>query len=620
MKPLLIFILLSGIPLPSLSQESNGNQQVTPEAFQAEINKAIAAYPHGMQLYKESDNFERLIYAQVAHKLGLTMTSFSNISRSKDNEQSITNVSDLTPDVDDEDEASIAISRVNPNLIVAGANDLPEMNTGSMPVYVSTDAGRDWETFRLPIVSDAEVQAFGDPIVICDDSGIFYYSFLISSEQTSISDSGFISDLMVARGMVTQDNDSIHWTLGSPVLGNSVPALSSEDKETIAVDRDPSSPYYGRLYIAWTHFLDYEELDAERMISHSDDHGASWSKPVIIPTDYGYFALLRVGKGGDVFIGSSHRDSLTAAGTFHAMMVSRDGGNTFTQSIISSYVNYPSGDYLNELKGAVKAYPYINFDVDPSNNNLFAVYGTYDSVCSCAEQFAVTSTDSGATWSSPPKQIGTPGLLATDHFQPWVTFDPTTGKARIIMYSSEDDPWNNLLTLMVYFDFDNLTTPEALGTDLFNPNEVISQVAYVRGAPFIGDYQGADAFAGTFATAWTEKNPTGTDGDIFARVESPTGSVSITKINESNLALHDPSPNPATGNSILFTATSNVSSMANLTLFDLSGRADISTQFGITPGSESSVNLDIHSLCAGVYLAVLESDGKMVEKNLVILH
>src|ERR1700679_1638145 len=91
MKSLLIFILLFGIALPALSQQSNGNQQVSREAFQAEINKAIAAYPNGAELYRVSDGFEHLIYSQVAKKLGLTEISSLSSGNTKDNVQSLSN-------------------------------------------------------------------------------------------------------------------------------------------------------------------------------------------------------------------------------------------------------------------------------------------------------------------------------------------------------------------------------------------------------------------------------------------------------------------------------------------------------------------------------------------------
>ncbi len=611
MKSLFVFIVL----VVTLASAGAQTMRVSPEAYEATLKQVITEAPRGQELYENSDGFARFARAKTAARLGILPPNWANMRNSQFSSlgdlKSVT--TDISNDTADQDEASIAICRTNPQLIVAGANDLWAALGQSMPAYVSTDAGHSWTTYRLPIANDLGCQAYGDPMIVCDDKGTFYYSFLLNSAE-NIHTSGMLSDLIVAHS-----TDGIHWILGNPVVGNTKFGFSEEDKETIAVDRDPYSPYYGRLYIAWMHYSGSASYLDKRMIAYSDDKGMTWSKPMVMNTTYGYFSLLRVGRGGTVFFASSHRDSITARGTNHAMMVSHDGGSTFTEHVIAPFTNYPQGSYINQLKGSIKAFPYINFDVDPSNNTVYAVYGSYQGSFQgpgYAEQFLVTSSDEGTTWSS-PFQIGSQNLLNSDHFQPWVTFDPVIDRARVSLYSSEEDA-SNLLTRMVAFDLSSPRTPQPLGTDLFDPSIIIGTGQH---RPFIGDYTGGDAYNGTFAAAWTQANKaTNTSGgDIYAYVEDSSNQPIIKKINDVQISFDGPFGNPVFTTSVAFSITSNTTIPAEIQLYDAAGRECLSKEIAISPGTQS-VTLDTHLLATGAYRAILSFSDQKIVRSISILY
>jgi hypothetical protein len=71
-------------------------------------------------------------------------------------------------------ETSIAISRKDPNRIVVGSND-DAMDVRSMPAYLTTDGGKSWDTYRIPKVP-TPYRPTGDPVVIADNDGGFYYA------------------------------------------------------------------------------------------------------------------------------------------------------------------------------------------------------------------------------------------------------------------------------------------------------------------------------------------------------------------------------------------------------------------------------------------------------------
>ena len=51
-----------------------------------------------------------------------------------------------------------------------------------------------------------------------------------------------------------------------------------DDKPAIAVDNSPRSPHRGRVYLAWTRIA--RNVVFSIVLSHSDNGGRTWSKPV----------------------------------------------------------------------------------------------------------------------------------------------------------------------------------------------------------------------------------------------------------------------------------------------------------------------------------------------------
>jgi hypothetical protein len=587
---------------------SNGNQPVSSKRseFQTEVRQELVSYPHGAMLYRRCDVFARMINHRAAVKLGIV----SQNMMSEDADTSY--MQDVSNSMQDQDETTVAISRKDPKVIVVGAND-GSMSDLSMPAYVSTNSGHTWLTYRLPMPSTDPVTLIpsGDPIIISDDSGDFYYSFLL--EGYNSMDASSISDLMVARS-----SDAIHWKLGNSVLGLNGPSTSFEDKEVIGFDRDPNSPHHGRLYIAWNEF-DTSGI-VQHMLAYSDDQTQTWSSPVVYSKTYGYFPLVHVGKNGTLFIASSTEDDTDVESVnSHGMTISNDGGETFSEVPIAHYTLFPlipSG--YPGLKGdnGFRAFPYVAFDIDPSDNAIDAVFGSYDNKNADAALFATRSTNAGNSWSS-PLQIGTPAAINTDHYMPWVSHDALTGETNVSLYSSEEDPTWNENSRAVQCTFSSTNHMQNIGSRLFNP-----LADTINGGDFIGDYAGNDAYNGSFAAAWTENRPPNhDDGEIFAFVSSPLSSVSgsTSQINAEVFNVADPSPNPAAGGHITFIITSNTQLPASIQVFDLRGNEVLATQSLLDPSVQTTVTLDVHTLSAGVYHAQISCGSQSVQKNFVVL-
>jgi|GEM_PF-2375655 len=613
MKRLLHFLtaLLCLAMLSATTVRSQTAQAVSNE-FQEQVQRELTQFPSGLKLYKHCDIFARKINAEAVRTLRQRAKATLG-ALSIEHDTSLEG--DVSRTTSDEDEPSIAINRRDPRIILAGANelsidgsDIGGMVALSMPAYLSTDAGASWNTYRLPPIDDDSAAAWGDPMIISDNDGTFYYAFLLDGS----SGFGGISDLMVARSP-----DGKNWTLGSPVVGNNGDNPVLEDKETIAIDRDLRSPYYGRLYIAWTEYQYGYSDSTTHFFAYSDNKGDTWSSPVQYTQTYGYFALLRVGARGTIFISSMAYD--TVGNGAHGMTISIDGGASFTDLPIAPFTDFPlNQDDRASLKGenGFRAVPYPCFDVD-SGNRIFAVYGSYDQNNGDAALYEVQSSDLGRSWTH-PRQLGSARGMGNDHYMPWVSVDPITQHTYISMSSSEEDTVLNVKSRAVRCDYQSPSQLQNLGTRLFNTLGVT-----YSGGDFLGDYAGSDAYNGCYAASWTENRPANNhDGDIFAYVSGPFSAVSsgsVRQINGSQFEAGEMAPNPASGNVASVTLSSNEERNASVRVFNLTGSEVLSSQMTIMPSDYNRISLDIHALPAGVYRVLISSGADQVGRNLVIL-
>ncbi|MFI5201753.1 MAG: T9SS type A sorting domain-containing protein [Candidatus Kapaibacterium sp.] len=608
MKRLLLFSAVVLFATVVRGQTAGQSAQITPGEFQAQVQRELSQIPAGAELYRLCDAFSRKIDYLASRAIELRSKAASTFQVQKNSDTALEG--DISRSPVDEDEPSIAINRRESRLILAGANDRT-MDSLSMPAYLTTDAGLSWKTYRLPKVNDRGAGPWGDPMIISDNSGTFYYAFLL----IDLNQPRGISDLMVAHS-----TDGKAWTLGRPVVGNTSSSTGMEDKETIAIDNDLRSPHYGRLYIAWT---EYEYSDTAysytetHLLAYSDNKGATWSKPIEYTQNYGYFALLRVGEFGTVVIASmSNFDSTVGA---HGLSISTDGGNSFTDVPIASFTNFPLNmNNRDGLKGdnGFRATPYPCFDLDTANK-IYAVYGTYDENNGDAALYETTSTDLGQSWSN-SVQIGTPEGLGNDHYMAWVNVDPITQQVYISMSSSEEDMVLNVKSRAVLCNYQTPNQLLDMGSHLFNTLEVNAS-----GDDFLGDYAGSDAYNGFYAASWTENRPVNNhDGEIFAYVSAPLSAYSVgavRQINGSEFDAGNVSPNPASGNSVSVTISSSEERNASIRVFDLKGNEVLSSNAEVLPSDANPLTLDIHSLPAGVYHVLITSGVDVISRNLVIL-
>jgi hypothetical protein len=335
-----------------------------------------------------------------------------------------------------QNEPSIAVNPVNASRLIAGSNDEQRQppcgpgpvrgfdadpsdcsffpNVGTSGIYTSSDGGATWTNRGLlvdqpswlasPLVSD------GDPVIVYgpkpNGSGGFsyatgaraYYATLASYKNNA----GSYPPNKAPEYLAVSFSDDNGETWSAPVLATTKDNPNDfNDKEALAVDDNPSSPYFGRLYLSWTEFRSFtltgygnEPVD----VAVSTDGGLSFSKPKQLSpagnngTGNGrQGSAITTGPDGSVYIAWEQ-------GAAQVVAISRDGGRSWTRPIAIG----PVTDILDPIPGAnfrTDSFPSIAADPRAGSSTLYAAWATH--TASGGRIVVSTSTNRGLSWSAP---------------------------------------------------------------------------------------------------------------------------------------------------------------------------------------------------------------------------
>lgn len=162
--------------------------------------------------------------------------------------------------------AAIAVDPSNDRNLLAGSNSIEE---GTMRIYASTDKGRTWRTETAhPPPAKRLASCSSDPGVAIDGRGRQYYSFV---RAVPCRDGARQHVFVVVRA-------GPHAAWSRPIQVAALGRARLDDKPAMAVDTSPESPFRGRVYLAWTRIA--RNVVFSIVLSHSDDGGRTWSRPV----------------------------------------------------------------------------------------------------------------------------------------------------------------------------------------------------------------------------------------------------------------------------------------------------------------------------------------------------
>jgi hypothetical protein len=281
--------------------------------------------------------------------------------------------------------------------IVANYNDSTGTGSSYSGTSYSTDGGATFKEIQPPPFLSGHGFNAGDPIVIFNSKlGKFFAGDLAGNC------GGFGIGLWTSK-------DGKTWSLGACAHNG-----SSDDRESMWVDNEPTSGTYGRMYVSWNDFANNAALS----VAYSDN-GTTWKGPVILNNGSTFIRDVQItgsprgaarfeGKNSAVFVAGMDEGGGGNATRQNVMYKSLDGGVTWTSTIMGPRFN-PVGDaacstngYFWQVNPIIRHMGWGEPAVGPTGvvHYVYAGHGTGNDT---GDIFYQRSTDNGKTWSKAVK-------------------------------------------------------------------------------------------------------------------------------------------------------------------------------------------------------------------------
>ena len=513
MKPLKVFkvlatmtlaVVLMPLVIPTLSPVSVGGQ-VSYNPPPGDIFHAPLSGMGLLRLVQLQDNVSAMIGGSA------TSSSVSNPSGPQGrgnglqsiNQRALRFINDTS--YFPQSETTIAVDPANPDHVVGGFNDAkflfcqvfsPDCASSGSPASlsgftVSIDGGlsvlkgSDIPDFNITAVSFPPTVfpmiAFGDPTVVPSRDGNFLYSSLATSR-----DGG--NGIMIAKS-----NSNLFDPNVSCVTSNIAPTINAcwkeifvygrtsifsptlEDKPVMAVDHS-KGPYSGSVYVGWDHFT-FGRATSSSYLARCEGDLSSCTMlsggQVVVLSDTDLFTAFTtpvVDGNGNVYVTWCDYGTFTSFGPVACKVRSSPpGGASFgpPNTILSfmgqgtalPYDTITLGFATEQFRTA--SIPWLAADTSstPSAGNLYftiqvCTSGGYlgspllgadnPGNCGLSSILFTASPDRGATWSF-PIVLSKSAVSA----QPYVAVDPTTGNIFVVYYTTQFDPFNHRIDVVV---------------------------------------------------------------------------------------------------------------------------------------------------------------------------
>jgi hypothetical protein len=383
---------------------------------------------------------------------------------------------------DTQTEPDIAVDPNDPQVVVATFQQGRYADGGSVdPGYATShDGGATWIDGNLPRLTTAVGGSFeraSDPAVAIGPDGAMY----ISTLPFDTSD--------CRNGVAVQRSDDAGITFGKPiVLQLDTSCEVFNDKEWVTVDTYPSSPHYGRVYVAWDRATSSGQ---PIVLRYSDDRGGTWSALKTVGGGGGSVGAQPVVRpNGDLtivyeFSGGS-RDQVVS-------QTSRDGGETFGLVSVVGVLN--GGEPPDMRTGRLPSAA-----VDPVTGSLYAVWQDKRFHADGLDDIVISSSSNGGrTWTGPARVNQDPVTDGVDHFTPDVA---AYGGYVHVAYRTRA----TVDGVFVGKVLDRYIV-SADGGLTFGGELILGQASKLRwaaqaGGRFYGDYMGVAATAGAAHAVW----------------------------------------------------------------------------------------------------------------------
>ena len=346
-------------------------------------------------------------------------------------------------------------------------------------IYISKDGGLNWSEKKI----SSKYGVWGDPVIISDTSGAFYF-FHLSNPQ----DGNWIDRIVCQRS----DDLGTNWTTGTYMGLNGEKA---QDKHWAIVNEKNND-----IYVTWTQFDKYGSKSSAHkssiLFSCSNDQGKNWSKPIKINQMDGDCidsdnttegAVPAVGPEGEIYVSWAGPDGLV-------FDRSLDGGKTWLDKDIK--IDPFVGGWDIDIPGIHRSngMPVTVCDLSqgPNRGTIYVNWADQRNGTDDTDIWMVQSKDKGNTWSEPVKVNNDEGKA--HQFLTWMDVDDSNGDIYCVFYDRRalKGEWTN-----VYL---------ARSTDgglTFQNHQINDEPFLPEAAIFFGDYNNISVKNGMIRPIWT---------------------------------------------------------------------------------------------------------------------
>jgi len=266
---------------------------------------------------------------------------------------------------------------------------------------ISTDAGLTWSSGVLSGITTFQGGGTNSAV---SDTNVAYDAkhgiWMISSLPISSS------NIQVAVSRSTDGGS----TWGNPVVVANGPNL---DKDWLACDSTPTSPFYGNCYMEW----DDNGAANQVYMSTSSDGGLTWPAKIAVPNALGLGGEPLVQPSGKVIV-----PFLTNSSTISSYSSSNGGASWNAPVQIATVTDHAVAGGLRS-----DALPTAQID---AMGNVYVIWQDCRFRTGCSSNDLVMSTTADGTTWTPPARIPIDAITSTvDHFIPGLGIDPNTSGA-----------------------------------------------------------------------------------------------------------------------------------------------------------------------------------------------
>jgi hypothetical protein len=418
----------------------------------------------------------------------------------------------------------------DPNQIVVTFNDSRTAPSNYSGGSFSSDGGLTFTRLDPSPFATGHGTNFGDPVTLYNKPTSTFFGIFLA---TGCGGQGIAAWTSTDGGQT--------WSVGACIHNGSF-----DDRESGWADNNPSSPFFGRMYVSWN---DYNVFNCGNIgclfSTFSTDNGATWATPVQVSPNGTEARNTQItgdmsGNGTIYIAGMNENGGNGNLARNNLIYKSTDGGATWANTYTSPTFNgagvtnvgyfecmFPdNGGYWRHMSwGEPAAY----------NGVVHLVYSQHGTGSDAGDVYYIRSTDGGVTFATPLKlntdSTTRPQWQANLSVSPTGTLLATWYDARDsanCVYGDENTPCYQMWSRK---SNDNGATwlPDDTLSDVVSP--LPAQPDFNVQGTYAGDYDYGSAIASKHLTSWVDGRVTisgqsqqdaFTDRDLVSPTPSPT--------------------------------------------------------------------------------------------------